>query len=331
MILCVSTSSAAKPAPEELTFSSGEFELTGDLRIPRGTPPFPVVIFVHGDGPNDRTSGGTYTPIMRCMNEAGFATFAWDKPGTGASSGELVTGRLQAQRAQIVLDAIELLKGHPDIDPGRIGLWGISQAGYVMPRVIMASGDVAFMIAVSCPGEPGVEQGAYLITAQAVCMGLSEEDRGDVERLLSEAGRAQTWAEYASIKSCLTEYPEAMALSEYGINMGVRPEEEWERDDPEGEYFWDPMTAIRQTDIPILAFFGERDTQADPLQGMEAYSAAIEDNPLSQAVLIPGGDHNLIVCETGSLLERSQRNHRDWKDYVPLYLKTLAVWLEELP
>ena len=49
---------------EEITFQSGPFNVTGELRLPAGRGPFPVVLFVHGDGPNDRTSGGTYTPIM---------------------------------------------------------------------------------------------------------------------------------------------------------------------------------------------------------------------------------------------------------------------------
>jgi pimeloyl-ACP methyl ester carboxylesterase len=331
LLFALPSHGAVKVSTEELSFTSSDFQLVGDLRIPRGSPPFPVVLFVHGDGPNDRTAGITYPPIMQCMHEAGFATFAWDKPGTGESTGEFGSGILQIQRAGIVLDAIELLKAHPDIDSGRIGLWGISQAGYIMPRVIAESDDVAFMIAVSCPGEPGVEQGAYLVTAQAVCLGLSEELRSEVESLLSLAGRAQTWEEYADFKSRLSVYPSMMVLSDYGINVGVRPEDEWEADDPDGEYYWDPMPSVASADIPILAFFGERDTQADPHQGYQAYSEALEGSSLSRVVLIPGGDHNLLVCETGSLLERSQRSRRGWTDYVPLYLETLAGWLEDLP
>ena len=59
--------------------------------------------------------------------------------------------------------SIVLLVGNDiAIEPGQIGLWGISQAGYVMPRVLLQSKDIAFMIAVSCPGMAGVDQGMYL-------------------------------------------------------------------------------------------------------------------------------------------------------------------------
>ncbi|MGD2136605.1 MAG: CocE/NonD family hydrolase, partial [Gemmatimonadales bacterium] len=157
---------SAQRKVEEIAFESGPFRIVGDLRTPEGPGPHPVVLFVHGDGPNNRTSGVTYPPLMDRMLRAGYATFAWDKPGTGASTGEIDRSRLMDQRVQIVLDAIDVVQARPDIDTDRIGMWGISQAGYVMPRVLERSDDVAFMIAVSCPGEPGVEQGAYLVTAQ---------------------------------------------------------------------------------------------------------------------------------------------------------------------
>ena len=85
-------SCAGQARTEEITFRSGPFTLVGDLQLPPGNGPFPAVVFVHGDGPNNRTSGVTYPPIMERMLRAGYATFAWDKPGTGESSGRRTTG-----------------------------------------------------------------------------------------------------------------------------------------------------------------------------------------------------------------------------------------------
>ena len=317
---------------EELVFRSGDFKIVGDLKLPEGEGPHPVILFVHGDGPNNRTSGVTYPPIMKRMLGVGYATFAWDKPGTGASTGEIDRSRLVEQRAQIVLDAIKVMKEREEIDPQMIGLWGISQAGYVMPRVLSISDDVAFMIAVSCPGEPGVEQGIYLITAQAVCGGLPETDRAPVESLLSAAARAQTYQEHVRFKSRLRDYPELAVLSEYGVNIDVRSEDEWHADDLDGPYFWDPIAVIEHTTIPVLAFFGEKDTQADPIQGAQAYTEALTraGNPFFRVELIPGVDHNLIISETGSLLEREQRSRAGWTNYAPEYLDILTRWLTEL-
>lgn len=99
-----------KPARvEEITFQSGEFTLVGDLRTPAGTGPFPVVLFVHGSGDANRVLFGAYLPLMERMLRAGYAVFSWDKPGSGESTGQLREPYLRHQRAQIVLDAIEVV------------------------------------------------------------------------------------------------------------------------------------------------------------------------------------------------------------------------------
>jgi len=314
---------------EEIVFHSGPFKVVGDLKLPEGRGPHPVVLFVHGDGPNNRTSGGTYVPIIERMLRAGYATFAWDKPGTGESTGQIDRSRLLEQRSQIVLDAIAMLKKRPDVDAQQIGLWGISQAGYVMPVVLSRSDDVAFMIAVSCPGVAGVDQGAYLVSAQAVCAGLPEDDAERVESLLSAVERARTYDEYVRYKEQLAAYPTLGALVELGFNMRVRPEEEWHLHDPGGDYFWNPIDIIQRTTIPVLAFFGAKDTQVDPHQGVQAYRAALEraGNPNFHVELVPGADHNIILSETGCLEERSRRSAKGWRNYAPPYLDMMEEWL----
>ncbi len=322
---------AQQSATEEIVFHSGSFRVVGDLRFPDGSGPHPVVVFVHGDGPNNRTSGVTYPPIMERMRRAGYATFAWDKPGTGASTGQIDRSRLGEQRAQIVLDAIAVLKQRPDIDATRIGMWGISQAGYVMPRVLSKSDDVAFMIAVSCPGVAGVDQGIYLLSRQMICAGYPE----DVEQLEDQIRgftKAQTYEEYVQHKAPLAAHPAFQALARYGQRVEVTPRADWHVDDRQGEYYWDPMQVLERTTIPVLAFFGEKDTQIDPLQGAEAYKAALErgGNPHSRVELIPGVDHNIILSETGCIEERRRRPRREWTNYAPEYLDTLEEWLRDL-
>ncbi|NIO31909.1 MAG: alpha/beta fold hydrolase [Gemmatimonadetes bacterium] len=321
-----------QPRTEELVFQSGSFRVVGDLKLPEERGPHPVVLFVHGDGPNNRTSGVTYPPIMERMQRAGYATFAWDKPGTGESTGRIDRSRLVEQRAQIVLDAIALIKDHPDIDAEMIGLWGISQAGYVMPRVLSLSDDIAFMIAVSCPGEAGADQGVFLLTSQAVCAGLPAEDAEEVERLINGAGRAQTYGEYVRYKTQQAEYPALAEMTLLGFSVEPRPESDWHADDLTGEYFRNPLEAIEGITIPVLAFFGELDTQADPFQGAEAFRALLEraGNPHSRIELIPGADHNIILSETGCLTERRRRSRQGWTNYAPQYLDTLEEWLRGL-
>jgi len=323
---------ANSPSVEKITFHSGPFKIEGDLRLPEETGPHPVILFVHGDGPNNRTSGVTYPPIMERMLRVGYATFAWDKPGTGESTGQIDRNRLFEQRSQIVLDAIAVIKGRPEINAKQIGLWGISQAGYIMPIVLSKCKDIAFMIAVSCPGCAGVDQGAYLVAEQAVCAGLSETDRKQVKDLLSSIERARTYEVYVDLKKKLADFPVLASISELGLNMSIRPKEEWHAGDLNGDYFWNPMMVIEHTTIPVLAFFGEKDTQIDPIQGAQAYQSALENagNTNFRIELIPGVDHNLIISKTGCLKERRSRSRSGWQNYAPQYLDTLEEWLRNL-
>jgi len=290
---------------EEITFQSGEFSLVGELRTPAGSGPFPVVLFVHGSGPIDRTMFGYYLPIMERMLHAGYATFAWDKPGTGESTGTIDKQRLIQQRAQIVLDAIEVMQARPDIDPGRIGLWGISQAGYVMPLVLSQSEDVAFMICVSCGGMSGHDEAAYQITSFAMfCADVPEENADQRTALLAELDKArsiETYEEYLHYREVLD------ALSQTG-GSGAIPEEAWLENDPEIEDWWNPVGVLEQVRIPVLAIFGDRDSNGDPIQGAYAWRKALEQagNRNFRVELYPGVDHFMVASESRCLTEQEE-------------------------
>jgi pimeloyl-ACP methyl ester carboxylesterase len=314
---------------EVISFNSENFKIVGELKFPNGAGPHGVVIFVHGDGPNDRTSGGSYPPIMERILRVGYATFAWDKPGTGESVGQLNRGDLFKQRAKIVLDAIEILKKHPDIDNNKIGLWGISQAGYVMPVVLEKSSDIVFMIAVSCPGEASVAQTAYLIRSQALCAGIESDEADKIEYYSEAAERAQTYDQYVQNKSQIDDYP---ALENMGIKMRVQSEAKWEKPDFRDKYFFDPILIMKKTTIPVLAFFGEKDTQVDPVQGMNAYRVALEQagNKNFRIELIPGVDHCMTLTRTGCLTEVLNRNQAERINYEPLFLDIVEEWISKL-
>ena len=80
------------------------------------------------------------------------------------------------------------------------------------------------------------------------------------------------------MKEQLDAMPGIREASVFGYREGPRPEHEWHPPNLDGEYFWDPMTVIEQTTIPVLAFFGGKDTQADPVQGAQAYRQVRETN-----------------------------------------------------
>jgi len=118
---------------EEITFKKDRFTLSGVFMMPDGSGPHPAAIFIHGDGPINRDASGFYIPLWEGLTQAGCACLSWDKPGAGKSTGEYSRSQLFHERAFVALEAVRFLKNREDINPKRIGFWGISQAGYVMP------------------------------------------------------------------------------------------------------------------------------------------------------------------------------------------------------
>ena len=106
----------------------------------------------------------------------------------------------------------------------------------------------------------------------------------------------------------------------------------WKPHSPEDEGFFNPMDIIEKTTIPVLAFFGEKDTQVDPIQGVSAYKKALTKagNKNFRVELIPNADHNIILSKTGSLKEKRSRSSKEWQNYAPEYLEIMEDWLKQL-
>jgi pimeloyl-ACP methyl ester carboxylesterase len=246
------------------------------------------------------------------MLQAGYAVFSWDNPGAGESTGTTDRQQITQQQAQIVMDAIEVMKAHSDIDPGRIGLWGVSMAGYVMPRVLSMTEDIAFMICVSCSGMAGVDQGAYLSASQAVCGGVPEDKVEQLSTLRFELDMArtyETYEEYVHYREVLTALEGIGSRTAGGYLRGVIPEEAWQANDPNYQGWWNPIEVIEQVRIPVMAIFGERDTQVDPVQGAHAWRKALAQagNPNFRVEVLPGADHLPGATETGCIDEENRK------------------------
>lgn len=100
-------------------------------------------------------------------------------------------------------------------------------------------------------------------------------------------------------------------------------EEQWKPWPPVVDSYFDPMTVIRQTTIPVPAVFGEMDRYIDPVQGAEACGQALASagNPDYHVELIPGVGHTMqtrsSMCGTGG--STSDR-----------YLELLDEWILKL-
>ncbi|MFC1693049.1 alpha/beta hydrolase family protein [Candidatus Latescibacterota bacterium] len=313
---------------EEISFATGDFTLYGVLVKPEGSGPFPVVIFIHGDGPINRTMLGYYEPIWGKFVKAGYACISWDKPGIGKSTGTFGDGTLFHDRASIAAGAVSFLKAREDIDGKRIGLWGISQAGYIMPMLTTISDDISFMIAVSSPGMNSIAQGAYFIKKQLISEGVNNQVARKFADYYTKSKYAKSYEEYR-------KYVELLGKQPYLKKTGwaeIKPKDRYAPLQTESESFFNPVTVLEEITFPVLAIFGEKDTQIPPQKSAEEYRKALHKagNEHFKVIMFSGADHVVFNTITGSLKEWEDKFRNQQMDYTPEYLDTMAEWLKGL-
>jgi pimeloyl-ACP methyl ester carboxylesterase len=94
------------------------------------------------------------------------------------------------------------------------------------------------------------------------------------------------------------------------------------------EFFltYDPAADLAQTDVPVLAIFGGKDTQVDAAQNAPPLAAALLEggNTDVQLVVLPDANHLFQAAETGGVSEYATLPAEFTPDLIP----TILGWLE---
>jgi fermentation-respiration switch protein FrsA (DUF1100 family) len=94
------------------------------LAAPEGKPrPWPCVVLVHGYGGHKELMNG----YAKILYDGGFSSLMFDMRGSGLRRGEPVT--LGFKERWDLMDAVNYIRQRPDVDPGRVGVLGVSMGG----------------------------------------------------------------------------------------------------------------------------------------------------------------------------------------------------------
>jgi uncharacterized protein len=170
---------------EEITFRNKDVLLKGTLTKPDTNNPCPVVIVTHTSNAATRDFG-VYQHLANVLPPNGIAVLLYDRRGSGDSTGDFET----ASFFDLAIDAqaiINYLKLRSDIDPKHIGVWGMSQGGWIAPLVASNSTDIAFVVAVSAVGVTPAEQMNFSAEYELREKGFPEEEIGQMLELRSLA------------------------------------------------------------------------------------------------------------------------------------------------
>jgi uncharacterized protein len=131
-------------AREEVRIDVRDDVLEGTVLIPNAPGPHPAVALVLGAG------GGSRSALIdqaEYLARHGVASLVYEKRSVGYSFANRDFDLL----AEDALAAVRLLRELPEVDAAHVGLWGVSEGGWVVPIAAARSPEVAFAILVSAP------------------------------------------------------------------------------------------------------------------------------------------------------------------------------------
>jgi len=319
---------------EDVTYPSGDVTIAGSLRIPSGEGPFPAVVFVHGSGPGTRNQ---VSLLAHAFLHSGIAVLGFDKRGCGKSTGDW--RRIDfPEMAQDVLAGVRFLQNHAKIEPRRVGLYGISQGGWIVSLAASLSRDVAFIISHSGPGVSPKKQEFTMLTNMLKMSGISQEEIGDVleaMELMYAFGRTGKGGDKLDAK--VRELQKNPKLKE--VTPPLSEDITWENlyeksgqtiGDP-GWFFhldvdYDPVPALKKVRCPALILFGKHDFTVPVEESVARIEAAFKASGYTEYVIrvFDNGAHGVLEVDPDNPLRPASPGR-----FIPGYFDILIDWVKK--
>jgi pimeloyl-ACP methyl ester carboxylesterase len=281
---------------EDLRIDRDDFSLAASYS-PAGET---AIVALHGAGAGTRESP-FYTHLHELLPPEGIGVVTFDRRGEGESTGDATRGRFELQ----VDDALAVLRA---IDAERVGLWGISQGGWIGPLAAARSDEVAFLVLVASTGVTPSEQMMYAVERQLRLAGYGDDV---VERALDLRRRFEFNVHSPGPDEELAaDLLSALDEPWYG-QLWLPPtllDEESRRLWIE-EMDFDPRPIFAQVRVPTLLFYGEADSWTPVEPSVEAWRAARGDEV--EIVVIPEAEHDLTLPD-GSFAPEYDRKLVEW-------------------
>jgi uncharacterized protein len=273
---------------EQVSFGAEPWKLPATLTIPKGKGPFPVVILIHGSGPNDRDeSVGAVKPfrdIAVGLAAKNIAVLRYEKRTLEHMTKMQLLGNftMKEEFEQDAFAAAEYLKTVKSIDASNIIALGHSEGGYVLPRILKADKTGIFKAGIIMSG---FSRPMYEL--------ISEQ----VEYFMSKGMAGKEQVDFIKAQVKLLQDPSFdPAKPPLGYNLGL------------SYYYYDMKTYDVLGDTkaitkPMLILQGERDIQVNAKTDFDGWKKALENNIAAEFKLYPKLNHVYTEGEGEGTLE----------------------------
>lgn len=233
---------------EEVEVDRDGVVLAGSIWLP-DSPPRSVIVMHPGSGPSDRNNDALFAPIRSALLGRHHAVVSFDKRGVGASTGSLWTTSIEQQASDLLACGRTVSGRVPDVP---VGAFGHSQGGWVVHEAVGTGDLFDFAIANSGPGVSPRDQERH---ALRVATADHPDQSGAIEvfdELVERARRSQP----LDAVLAETDLSAAGKLTGFASDM-LSDANAW--DLASLVFSYDPASALRAIDVPILCVFGRDD------------------------------------------------------------------------
>ncbi|MFI9504106.1 prolyl oligopeptidase family serine peptidase [Nocardia sp. NPDC052566] len=276
------------PAREDVSFTSHGVTLHGTVFTPRsGAGPAPAVVLVHGSGPGPRAE---YVPEAEAFARAGIVTLAFDKRTDGYSDFE----RDYSLLADDAIAGVRLLRSRPDVDPAHVGLWGLSEGGWVAPLAASKTPDIGFVVTIGGSGHNPLRTQTWNLGNKLRHQGIRGSELDAITM------------------------PAAHSLAGTGLFA---------------EHDHDPVPVLERLQVPILGLWGEHDTLVPGPESARIFqeAGARAGNRSVTTRFVPGAGHNGHLSADGFTYQGgSSRDGEPRGALGPGYADVITAWIGEV-
>ncbi len=278
----------AKPeafTEEPITVGEGALALPGTLTLPKGDGKVPVVILVHGSGPNDRdeTVGGTkpFKDLAWGLASRGIAVLRYEKVtkahGAQLDAKWLDEVTLASETLDDAVKAVAAARKHPRVDPKKVVFLGHSQGAMAAPRAGKLDPALAGIVVMAGPARPFEDVALTQLEYIATLPGANGEGTKAMLPAIREAVKL--------VKSKELDKATPKAKLPLGI-----PASFWL--DLRG---YDPARIAAGLKMPVLVLQGESDYQVD-MTDFAGWKKGLAGKANAKLVSYPGLMHTFTDC-----------------------------------
>lgn len=275
---------------DDVQWTSAGTALAGTLVLPSGDGPFALIIAQPGSSWQTRfNEHGMFTALTFAAH--GIAGLAYDKRGFGASGGEQLVG-FRTTAADLAA-AVEAMRLRFDVNPDQIGVFGLSQGGWIAPLAHTMTDGIRYLVLVGAPGttpsRQEIQRAVQVLRAEEYPAVEVEAIREFQEIAFRYGSTGEGWREYLSARS--------RAEGRGWLRRVWSPLEpgpdNWMWGRLNGDY--NPLPALLKVRVPVLALWGEFDLNVHPEVNRSIFEVALDaaGNRDHTLVIVNQADHEL--------------------------------------